>query len=78
MIELPIFHHTDESAQLTDLGIEFSVEGMGVVKPICFININAFCAHKEGNHSIVFSNNTEFICELPYEELKTKLNERRS
>lgn len=74
-LELPIFHHSDQTASLTELGIDFNVEDC-TVKAMTFYSINAIGTdHQDGkDYGLIFSNGDSFTSPLPYVELKNKIH----
>lgn len=75
-IELPIFHHTDESHTLKDCGIDYSIQDCEI-RQITFYHISAISPYKEGDkeYGCVHSNGQEFICKWDYETTKRLIHE---
>lgn len=65
-IILPIYHHTDESANLEDLELDYELSECDV-KDIIFYQINAISVHKvDGkDYTHIHANGTSYLC--PYD-----------
>ena len=82
-LELPIFHHTDSTAQAKELGLDYDIEDTQI-RPVTFYHINAVSPYSESLEDInnpqlsaIHSNGTEYICPIPYEKLLAKIDEAR-
>lgn len=74
-LELPIFHHSDQTASLMDLDIDFDIKDC-TVKAMTFYSINAIgIDHQDGkDYGLIFSNGDSFTSPLSYAELKNKIS----
>lgn len=75
-LELPIFHHNDQTSSLSELGIDFNVEDC-TIKSMTFYSINAIGIDTQDgkDYGLIFSNGDSFTSPLSYEELKKKLSQ---
>lgn len=73
-ITLPILHHSNTTATLEDLGLEYDFVDCDT-RQVTFYNINAIAPFNEGgvNFSSIHTNGTEYISTLSYGELWEKL-----
>lgn len=71
-IELPIFHHTDETKNFDNIGLEFNLADNAEIREMTFFIINAIAPYLEGEkkYSSIHSNGQEYICSLKYESVK--------
>jgi len=74
MIELPIYHHDEQSNELEQLGIKTSLES-AETKMMMFFQIDAIGYYKDKDTicTLIHSNGMSFVCPFTYEELKRKL-----
>lgn len=74
MIELEIFHHSDETASLKSLGVDYDISECLIIK-MAFLKIDAISPYIENgtNYSSIHTNGSEYICNLNYNELKKRL-----
>jgi hypothetical protein len=79
MIELPIYHHDDQSKELDQLGIATPLDEVET-KQMLFFTINAIGHYKDSyvECSLVHSNGMSFVCPYPYEKLKSIFYEGRT
>jgi hypothetical protein len=73
-ITLPILHHSNTTATLKELALEYSYADCDT-RQVTFYTINAISPFTdEGvNFSSIHSNGTEYICTFSYGELWEKL-----
>lgn len=77
-IALPIFIHTEESAQLQSLNIDFDVADSDV-REMIFFNINSIAPYTDDRYHLpspfseVHANGSEYICAMSIDKLKQKL-----
>lgn len=80
-IEIEIFYHSDETAQLKDTGIEYSVLECDT-KRMTFYEINCIAPYEDDKSGEwfckIFSGCDSFIATKSYEEIKKILHEVES
>lgn len=71
-LTLPILHHTDETRSLKAIDIDYQLADCEI-RQMTFYSINATSEYKDESidHGLtsVFSNGSEFICNLPKDEV---------
>jgi hypothetical protein len=79
MIELPIYHHDDQSKELDKLGIATPLYDTET-KQMLFFTINAIGHYKDEDVecSLVHCNGMSFVCPYSYEKLKSIFYEGRT
>lgn len=79
MIELPIYHHDEQSNELEQLGIKTPLDETQT-KMMLFFNINAIGYYKDDyvTCSLIHCNGMSFVCPYTYDELKSKVYEGRT
>jgi hypothetical protein len=75
-LEIDCFYHSETTASLKDLEIQYSLADCDV-RPIMFYDIDAISSYSdgEGNYSCIHSNGCEFTTILSYNELKTAIEQ---
>lgn len=70
-LEIDCFYHSETTASLKDLDIEYSLSDCDV-RPIMFYDIDAISSYSDGigDYSCVHTNGCEFTTILSYNELK--------
>ena len=78
-LELPIFHHSDNTISLKDMGIDYSLSDCEV-KPITFYNINAISVYIDGENEYcsIHCNNLEYICPQTHREVKSLIRKAKN
>ena len=76
MVELEILWAHDGNSQLEELGLPVEPDYTNT-RLMTFYNINAISPHYENNmeFTLIHSNNNEFMCVLPYKEVKELLSQ---
>ena len=76
MIELDVFFHTDKTASLQELDLDYNVEDCEI-RTMCFMEIVAIAPHFVGDkeYTTIHANGSEFICTMDYESLLKELSE---
>jgi len=76
MVELEILWAHDGDSQLEELGLPVEPDYTNT-RLMTFYNINAISPHYENNmeFTLIHSNNNEFMCVLPYKEVKEILSQ---
>jgi len=74
MIELDIFFHTDKTASLQELELDYNIEDCEV-RPMFFMDIVAISPLFKGDkeYTTIHANGCEFVCTMDYESLLTEL-----
>lgn len=74
-ISLPIFWHTDETANLSEIGVDFKMNDCRI-KEITFYNIDCICScdgdgdNEKEIYTKVFSSGQNFICSKHIDEVR--------
>ena len=79
-IELPIYFNTDETDNLSKMGLDSHVTNCEI-KLVTFFNINAIGSAKEDDgfeYSLIYTGDESFACTYTYEELKALLNPQQN
>ena len=76
-IALPILHHSDSTNSFKDLGIEYPLSECEI-REVIFYHINAISPYydtiEDNEYTNIHSNNTEFLCTLPIDNVKNEIN----
>lgn len=78
-VMLPIFHHSDNTKGLSDMGMDYYYSQCDV-KPIIFYHIDAISEKIDnGEHyTLIHVNNSEYTCSLPMSEVEKILDGNHS
>jgi hypothetical protein len=70
LLKLPILHHTDNTTQMRDIGVDYDLADCQV-KEISFLNIDAISEYIDGDdkYSCIHVNDNEYICTFTYSKL---------
>lgn len=73
-IKLDIYHHTDSTSTLKDIGVDYKIEDCEI-RPVIFYHINAISPFFDGGkeYCSVHSNGSEYIANAKFEDVQMLL-----